>query len=96
MQRRRRFGQPRRARRLGRSLDHLLQVVEQEQHLAFADVLGEAVLGTQRLRDRLGTNEGSRTAARPTQNTPALYSGRASAAASIASRVFPEPRGPSA
>ena len=39
---------------LGRRLDHLLEVVEQEQQLALADVLGEAVLGAERLRDRLG------------------------------------------
>ena len=31
-------------RELGRGLDHLLQVVEEEEHLPLADVLGEAVL----------------------------------------------------
>ena len=41
-------------RELGRRLDHLLEVVEQQQELALADVLGEAVLRPQRLRDRLG------------------------------------------
>ena len=40
-------------RQLGRRLDHLLQVVEQQEQLAFADVLGEAVLGSQRLGNRL-------------------------------------------
>ena len=40
-------------RKLGRRLDHLLQVVEQQEQLAFADVLGEAVLGSQRLGNRL-------------------------------------------
>jgi hypothetical protein len=40
-------------RELGRGLDHLLEIVEQEQHLPFADVLGEPVLGTEGLRDRL-------------------------------------------
>ena len=41
-------------RELGCSLDHLLEVVEQEQELALADVLGEAVLRAEGLRDRLG------------------------------------------
>ena len=40
-------------RELGRRLDHLLEVVEQEEQLALADVLGEAVLGAERLGDRL-------------------------------------------
>ena len=31
--------------------DHLLEVVEDEEHLPFADVVGEAVLGADRLRD---------------------------------------------
>ncbi len=39
---------------LGRGLDDLLQVVEQEQQLPLADVFGEAVLDPERLRDRLG------------------------------------------
>ena len=43
---------------LGRRLDHLLQVVEEEQHLALADVLGEAVLGAERLGDRLRDERG--------------------------------------
>ena len=34
-------------------LDHLLEVVEQEEQLALGDVLGEAVLGAERLGDRL-------------------------------------------
>ena len=38
---------------LGRGLDHLLEVVEQEQQLALADVLGQAVLDAEGLRDRL-------------------------------------------
>ena len=45
-------------RELGRRLDHLLQVVEEEQHLALADVLGEAVLGAERLGDRLRDERG--------------------------------------
>ena len=50
-----RFGQASSSwRELRRRLDHLLEVVEQEQQLALADVLGEAVLGAERLRDRLG------------------------------------------
>ncbi len=40
-------------RELGRRLDHLLQVVEQEEQLALADVLGKPVLGAERLRDGL-------------------------------------------
>ena len=40
------------------------------------------------------TSAGSRSGARPTQKTPALNSGTSSAAASIASRVFPVPPGP--
>ncbi len=35
-------------------LDHLLQVVEKQQQLPLADVLGEPVRGAERLRDRLG------------------------------------------
>jgi hypothetical protein len=41
-------------RKLGRGVDHLLKVVDEEQQLALGDVRGEAVLGPQRLRDRLG------------------------------------------
>ncbi len=41
-------------RELRRRLDHLLQVVEQQQQLPLADVLGEPVRGAERLRDRLG------------------------------------------
>ena len=41
-------------RELGRGLDNLLEVVEQQQQLALGDVLGEPVLRPQRLRDRLG------------------------------------------
>ena len=40
------------------------------------------------------TSAGSRSAASPTQKTPALNSRTSSAAASIASRVLPEPPGP--
>ena len=43
---------------LGRGLDHLLEVVEEEQQLPLADVLGEAVPGAERLRDRLGDERG--------------------------------------
>ena len=41
-------------RQLGRSVDHMLEAVEQEQEIALADVRAEAVLRAQRLRDRLG------------------------------------------
>ncbi len=37
-----------------RRLDHLLQVVEDEEHLAFADVIGDAVLRADRLADLVG------------------------------------------
>ena len=47
---RRRFGHAStRAASSGAALDHLLEVVEDEQHLALADVVGEAVLGAERL-----------------------------------------------
>ena len=39
---------------LGRRLRQLLQVVEEEQDLALADVLFEPMLGAERLRDCLG------------------------------------------
>ena len=65
-----------------------------QQQLPLADVLCEPVLSAERLRDRLVTSAGSRSAARPTQKTPALYSGTRVDAASIARRVFPEPPGP--
>ena len=39
-------------------VDHLLEVVEQEQQLPLADVLGEPVLGAQRLGDRLRDERG--------------------------------------
>ena len=53
-----RLGRPRAAARAGRRLDHLLEVVEQQQELALADVLGEAVLRPERLRDRLRHERG--------------------------------------
>ena len=46
------------ARELRRGLDHLLEVVEQEEHLPLADVLGEPVLRAERLRDRLRHERG--------------------------------------
>ena len=44
--------------KLGCGLDHLLEVVEEQEQLPFADVLGEAVLRAERLRDRLGDQSG--------------------------------------
>ena len=41
-------------RKLGCCVDHLLEVVEQQQQLALADVPGKVVLCAERLRDRLG------------------------------------------
>ena len=78
-----------------RRLDHLLEVVEDEEHLALADVLGEAVLArraSSRSRRRRATGRGS-ARARP-RTCPALWSPTSSAAASIESRVLPEPPGP--
>src|SRR2546425_6112437 len=40
------------------------------------------------------TSDASRSEARPTQKTPALYEGTSVAAASTARRVFPDPPGP--
>ena len=59
-------------RELGRRLDHLLEVVEEEQHLPLADVLGEPVLGAERLRDRLARRARDRAArpARPRRRRP--------------------------
>ena len=45
-------------RELGRRLDDLLEVVEEEAELALADVLGETVLGAEGLGDRLGDESG--------------------------------------
>ena len=42
----------------GRRVDHLLEVVEDEEHLALADVVGEVVLRTERLRDLVGDQGG--------------------------------------
>ncbi len=57
---------------LRRRLDHLLEVVEQQQQLALADVLGEAVLRAERLRDRLRSRAPARAArpARPRRRPP--------------------------
>ena len=49
-----RFGQRSSSAEIRCRLDHLLEVVEQQQELALADVLREAVLRPERLRDRLG------------------------------------------
>ena len=38
---------------LWRGFDHLFEVVEHEQHLTLADVLGKALLGAERQRNRL-------------------------------------------
>ena len=60
-------------RELGSNLDHVLEVVEQEQHLPLCDVLGEPVVRPDRLgRSSRVTSEASRSEARPTQKTPAL------------------------
>ena len=59
MTRRVRLGQPwRREESSGAASDHLLQVVEEEQHLPLADVLGEAVLCAEGLGDRLRDERG--------------------------------------
>ena len=67
-----RFGQvSSNTRDVRRRLHHLLEVVEQEQELALADVVDEAILGAQRLRDRLDHERGSRSArGRPRRRPP--------------------------
>ena len=82
-------------RELGRRVDHLLEVVEQQQQLALADVLAQARPSPRasarssraRARDRAASR------ARPRRRR-LRYSGTSSAAASSASRVLPEPPGP--
>src|SRR5207248_9941213 len=44
---------PQELREGGCCLDHLLEVVDEKQHVSFTDVLGEAVLGAERVRDQL-------------------------------------------
>ena len=59
MTRRVRLGQALEERReLGRCLDHLLEVVEEEQQLSLADVRRETILGAERLGDRLDDERG--------------------------------------
>ena len=56
---------------LRRGFDDLLEVVDEEQHLALADVLGETILGTDRLADGRVTSAGSRSArAAPRRRRP--------------------------
>ena len=81
-------------REIGRCLDHLLEVVEQEQHLALADVLGQAVLGTERLRDRLRDERRIAQRGQADPEDARLVLGDERAAASMASRVLPVPPGP--
>ncbi len=91
-----RLGQAREERgELGCGLDHLLEVVEQEEQLPLGDVGGEAVLGAERLGDRLGDEGVDRAGrrARPRRRLPCTRA-RASSAASSASRVLPVPPGP--
>src|SRR5262249_47308852 len=51
------------------------QVVEQEQELAVSDVSGEAVLGSQRLRDRLGDERGIAQGSEPDPEDARLVGG---------------------
>ena len=81
-------------RELRRRVDDLLQVVQQQQQLPLADVRGQLSFAPSVCAIVSATSAGSRSEASPTQNTPALNSGTSSAAASIASRVFPVPPGP--
>ena len=77
------------------ALDHLLQVVEQEEHLPVCDVLGERVLGAERLRDRFRHERGISERRKPDpEETPALNCGTSVAAASMENRVSPVPPGP--
>ena len=90
-----RFGHAASERReLGCGLDHLLQVVEEQQHLALADVLREPVLArpaSERSSPSRATGLGARPA-RPRRRRPCTPT--SSAPASSASRVLPEPPGP--
>ena len=81
-------------RELGRCLDHLLEVVEHEQQLPLADVLGEAVLGAERLGDRLRDERGVAERREADPEDARLEARDELAAASIASRVLPVPPGP--
>ena len=86
---------PRAGSELGRRLDDLLEVVEQEQQLALYRCTQPGRPGRRGLGHRgQATSAGSRSEARPTQKTPFPDSGTSSAAASIASRVLPVPPGP--
>ena len=79
---------------LRRGLDHLLEVVEQQEQLPLPDVLGQSVLRPERLGDRLDDEPRVTQRSEPDPEDAALNSGTSSAAASIASRVFPDPPGP--
>ena len=63
------------ARQGGRCLDHLLEVVEQKQQLALADVLGEVVLRPQGLGDRLGDEGRIAQGSQPDPEHPGLVLG---------------------
>ena len=80
--------------KLGRCLDHLLQVVEQEQHLALADVLRKTVLAPRVWAIVSVTSAGLAQRGQPDPEDARLVRGTSVAAASMASRVLPVPPGP--
>ena len=59
----------------GRGLDHLLQVVEEEEHLPIGDVLGETVLRAERLRDLLRDERCLTERGEPDPEDPCLVGG---------------------
>jgi hypothetical protein len=63
-----------------RGVEDLLEIVEQEQHPLFDDVLGQAVARSDRLGDRRFEQLGSVTDASGTQKTPSSNSPTSSAA----------------
>ena len=70
---------------LGSGIDDLLEVVEKQEHLPLADVLCDAVLGAQRLGNRLGDKRGVPESRKPNPEDARLVGRvRASEAASMA------------
>ena len=78
---------------IGRGVHDLLEVVQQEQQLALADLLGEPVLRAERLGDRLG-RPGRRRAVPPGRSRTRRPEVGHGCRDSTASRVLPVPPGP--
>ena len=82
---------------VSRSVDDLLEVVEDDQQRLAGDVLDETVLGAERLRGALERPAADRAAAASgTHQTPCGYRAASSPAICSASRVLPVPPGRSA